>query len=419
MKATVISKKTVKKAGQATAYGILFSISFAHLLNDAIQSLIPSIYPLLKDEFVLSFAQIGLIQFTFQLTASLLQPLVGMYTDKRPQPFSLAAGMFISLSGLLLIAFSGSYVFVLASVALIGAGSSIFHPESAKLANMASGGRRGLAQSIFQVGGNTGTAIGPLIAAIIVVKNGRSHAAWFGLFAVLAIVILIFVGRWVRFKIKEASLRKKRALLDDDVLHLPKRLVHKTVAVLLILIFSKYIYLASISSYFTFYLIEKFGVSIQASQYFLFGFLAASAVGTFFGGPMGDRFGRKYVIWFSILGAAPFALLLPYIHSLVWTSVLSIVIGFVLSSAFPSIVVYAQELMPGKIGMISGLFYGLSFGTAGVAAAALGVLADYKDIYFVYHFCSYLLMLGFAAWFLPNLKHMREAAEHKTEASAE
>lgn len=400
--------KVSKEAGQVTAYGVLFGISFSHLLNDSIQSLIPSIYPLLKDEFVLSFAQIGLIQLAFQLTASILQPFVGAYTDKHPQPYSLALGMCISLIGLIYISFAPNYTGILISVALIGAGSAIFHPESSKLANMASGGKRGLAQSIFQVGGNTGSAIGPLLAAAVVVAYGRSHSAYFSLFALVAIIILVYVGKWTKNKIAEMKTLKKSAAIESYHPHLTKKQVYNAVGILLVLIFSKYIYLASISSYFTFFLIEKFKVSVASSQLFLFGFLAAAAVGTFVGGPLGDKFGRKYVIWFSIIGAAPFALAMPYINSLALTSAFSIIIGFILSSAFPAIIVYAQELMPGKIGMISGLFYGLAFGMGGVMAALLGVLADWKDIYFVYHLCSFMLLLGMVAYFLPNLKEMAE-----------
>lgn len=395
-----------KQAGQATAYSVLFGISFSHLLNDAIQSLIPSIYPLLKNEFTLTFAQIGLIQLTFQLTASILQPFVGAYTDKNPQAFSLAIGMCFSLIGLIAIAFVPNYTGVLISVALIGAGSAIFHPESSKLANMASGGRRGLAQSIFQVGGNTGSAIGPLLAAAVVVAYGRSHSAYFAFFALLAIVILVYVGRWSKQQMNQMKRLKIKPTVEGYHPHLTKKQVHSAVGILLVLIFSKYIYLASISSYFTFFLIEKFKVSVAQSQIFLFGFLAASAVGTFFGGPLGDRFGRRYVIWFSILGAAPFALAMPYLDSLALTSAFSVIIGFILSSAFPAIIVYAQELMPGKIGMISGLFYGLAFGMGGVMAALLGFLADWQDIYFVYHLCSFMLLLGGVAYFLPSLKSL-------------
>lgn len=397
-----------KPASQATAYGILIGISFAHLLNDAIQSLIPAIYPLLKDEFTLSFAQIGLIQLTFQFTASILQPFVGAYTDKHPQPYSIALGMFLSLAGLVYIAFATNYTGILLAAGLIGAGSSIFHPESSKLANMASGGRRGLAQSIFQVGGNTGSAIGPIIAAAIVVAYGRNYTAYFAILALVAIVVLIYTGRWTKNRLKEFRSSKKNTLSEDFNTHLSKKMVYRSVGILFVLIFSKYIYMASISSYFTFYLIDKFDVSVANSQLFLFGFLGAAAVGTFFGGPLGDKYGRKYVIWFSILGAAPFALLMPYLDSLFLTSAFSIIIGFILSSAFPAIIVYAQELMPGKIGMISGLFYGLSFGIGGIMAALLGVLADYKDIYFVYYLCSFMLLLGLVAYFLPNLKSLSE-----------
>lgn len=407
MGTVAVQKNLTKEVQQLTVYSILFSISFSHMLNDTIQSLIPSIYPLLKDQFVLSFAQIGLIQLTFQLTASLLQPLVGSFTDKYPQPFSLAIGMCISLSGLLLISFAGSFSSILISVALIGAGSSVFHPESSKIAYLASGGRRGFAQSVFQVGGNTGTAIGPLLAALVVVKYGRGYTAYFGLLALVAIIVLIYIGKWAKPKLLRLKVQKIRGEVKEYHTHLSKRQVHFSVAILLVLIFSKYFYLASISSYYTFFLIEKFHVSIQHSQLFLFAFLAGSALGTYFGGPLGDRYGRKYVIWFSILGVAPFTLLMPYV-SLFWTAILSVIIAFVLSSAFPAIVVYAQELMPGKIGMVSGLFYGFSFGMGGLGAALLGILADYKDIFFVYHVCSFLPLIGLITWKLPNLKKRRE-----------
>lgn len=402
---TIAAEKSVKEqVQQLTAYSILFSISFSHMLNDTIQSLIPSIYPLLKDTFTLSFAQIGLIQLTFQMTASILQPLVGSFTDKRPQPYSLAIGMGITLAGLIFISFAGSFTGILLSVALIGTGSSVFHPESSKIAYMASGGKRGLAQSIFQVGGNTGTAIGPLLAALVIVRFGRSHAAYFGILALIAIIVLVYVGRWARPHLAEMKRNKGRAIISEYHPHLSKRKVHISVAILLVLIFSKYFYLASLSSYYTFFLIDKFGVSIKSSQLFLFAFLASSALGTYFGGPLGDKYGRKYVIWFSILGVAPFTLLLPYV-SLFWTAVLSVFIGFILSSAFPAILVYAQELMPGKIGMISGLFFGFAFGMGGLGSALLGMLADATDIYFVYHICSFLPLIGLITWKLPDLKH--------------
>lgn len=397
------NKEHSQKVAQTTAFGIIMSVSFAHLLNDSIQSLIPSIYPLLKGSFNLSFTQIGLITFTFQVTASLLQPLVGAYTDKHPKPFSLAAGMSITLLGLILISFANSFALILMAVALIGTGSSIFHPESSKIAYMASGGRRGWAQSIFQVGGNTGSAIGPLLAAVIVVEYGRSHAVYFGILALIAIFVLLHVGKWAKIQYENRIRAHKKVDFAEHHPHLTKKKVYQSIAILLILIFSKYIYTASISSYYTFFLIEKFHVSIQHSQLFLFAYLLASAVGTYLGGPLGDRYGRKYVIWFSILGAAPFALMLPYVN-LFWTCALSIVIGLVLSSAFPAIIVYAQELLPGKIGMVSGLFYGFAFGIGGVASAFLGLLADYKDIYFVYHLCSFMLLMGLVTWWLPNLR---------------
>lgn len=403
MKTTVIQKEISEQVQQATVYTILFSISFSHLLNDTIQSLIPSIYPLLKNSFELNFAQIGLIQLTFQMTASILQPFVGAYTDKRPQPFSLAIGMGFTLAGLIFISYANSYGAILFSVALIGTGSSIFHPESSKIAYMASGGRRGFAQSVFQLGGNTGTAIGPLLAALVIVRFGRSHAMYFGILALIAIIILTYVGKWAKIRLEQMKMRKGKAGAMGYHPRLSKKKVHASVAILLVLIFSKYFYLSSISSYYTFFLIDKFHVSIKHSQLFLFAFLAASALGTYFGGPLGDRYGRKYVIWFSILGVAPFTLLMPY-ASLFWTAVLSVIIGFVLSSAFPAILVYAQELMPGKIGMISGLFFGFAFGMGGLGSALLGMLADATSIYFVYHVCAFLPLIGLITWWLPDLK---------------
>lgn len=372
------------------------------MLNDMIQSLIPSIYPILKDTFELSFTQVGLITLTFQLTASIFQPFVGTYTDKNPQPFSLAIGMGFTLIGLISISFASSFVAVLVSVALIGIGSSVFHPEASKIAYLASGGKRGLAQSIFQVGGNFGSAVGPLLAALIIVRYGRSHVVYFGVLALLAIGVLIYVGKWAKGQFKQMKTRKENAVAAPSH-HLSRRAVHVSIGILLVLIFSKYIYLASITSYYTFFLIEKFGVSIKASQLFLFAFLAAAAVGTYTGGPLGDRYGRKYVIWFSILGAAPFSLALPYAN-LFWTVVLSIMVGLILSSAFSAILVYAQELMPGKIGLVSGLFFGFAFGVAGIGSALLGILADVRDINFVYHLCSFLPLIGLITWRLPNLR---------------
>ncbi|MBX2932402.1 MAG: MFS transporter [Chitinophagaceae bacterium] len=399
----VTQKSISKEVQQITVYSILFSISFSHMLNDTIQSLIPSIYPLLKNSFALNFAQIGLIQLTFQMTASILQPLVGTYTDKKPQPFSLAIGMAISLIGLICISYANSFSIVLFSVALIGTGSSIFHPESSKIAYMASGGKRGLAQSIFQVGGNTGSAIGPLLAALVVVKYGRSHAVYFGILAIIAIVILLYVGKWAKQQLIQINFQKNKKIVQEYHPRLSKKKIRTTVIILLILIFSKNFYLSSIGSYYTFFLIEKFHVSIQHSQLLLFIFLASSALGTYFGGPLGDKYGRKYVIWFSILGVAPFTLLLPYV-SLFWTVILSILIAFILSSAFPAILVYAQELMPGRIGMISGLFFGFAFGMGGLGSALLGILADYTSIGFVYKVCSFLPLIGLITWWLPKLK---------------
>ncbi|MEO6135249.1 MAG: MFS transporter [Ginsengibacter sp.] len=391
-----------EKIAENTVYSILFSISFSHLLNDTLQSLIPSIYPLLKQSFSLSFAQVGLITFTFQIAASLLQPFVGFYTDKRPQPFSLAIGMGVSLTGLVFLSFANTFGLTLVSVGLMGIGSSIFHPEASKVAYMASGGKRGLAQSVFQVGGNAGSAIGPLLAALIIVPYGRGHILYFCILALLAIVILIYVGKWFRANL---HLMKPKKVHSSDVgaLVLSKRKIRTSVAILLVLIFSKYFYLASISSYYTFYLIDKFKVSIQSSQLYLFVFLASAAVGTFVGGPLGDKFGRKYVIWFSILGVAPFTLLLPYAN-LFWSSILTIFIGFILSSAFSAILVYAQELLPGKVGMVSGLFFGFAFGMGGIGSAVLGALADHTSISYVFHICSFLPLIGLITGFLPNLK---------------
>ena len=386
---------------KATVFPILLSISFSHLLNDSIQSLIPSIYPVVKKTFQLSFAQVGLITFTFQLTASLLQPFIGYYTDRNPKPFSLAIGMSFTLAGLIFLSFSNSFGTILLSVGLIGVGSSIFHPEASKVAYMASGGKRGLAQSIFQVGGNAGSALGPLLAAIVVVPYGRSHILYFGVLAMIAIFVLITIGNW--YKTNTHLIKPKHNIESAE--HAPvlsKKKISFAVAILLLLIFSKYFYLASMSSYYTFYLINKFGLSVQNSQIHLFIFLAAVAAGTFIGGPLGDRFGRKYVIWFSILGVAPFTLLLPHVN-LFWTSILSVFIGFILSSAFSAILVYAQELMPGKVGMVSGLFFGFAFGMGGIGSAVLGVLADHTSIFFVYNVCAFLPLIGLITGFLPNI----------------
>jgi FSR family fosmidomycin resistance protein-like MFS transporter len=394
-----------KKLAEGTIFSILLAISLSHLLNDTIQSLIPSIYPIVKNSFHLSFTQIGFITLTFQLAASLFQPFVGLYTDRKPQPFSLATGMAITLCGLVLLSTASSYVVILIAVALIGIGSSVFHPEASKVAYMASGGRRGLAQSIFQVGGNVGSSIGPVLAALIIVPFGQLSILWFSLLALLAIVLLINVGRWYQQNIHRIQ-PKGKAIHPMRSIPVSQKRIFISILILVVLIFSKYFYLASMTSYFTFFVIDKFHVSVQSSQLHLFIFLFAVAAGTFFGGPLGDRFGRKYVIWFSILGAAPFTLLLPYV-SLFWTSVLSVVIGFILASAFSAILVYAQELLPGKVGLVSGLFFGLAFGMGGIGSAVLGTLADYTSIHFVFEVCAFLPLIGLLTAFLPNL-HLRE-----------
>ena len=396
---------TLKPAAEGTVYSVLLMISFSHLLNDTIQSLIPSIYPLLKASLQVNFAQLGMITFTFQLTASLLQPLVGFYTDKHPLPWSLAAGMTFSLAGLICLSMAHTYPLVLVSVALVGIGSSIFHPESSRVAFLASGGKRGLAQSVFQLGGNAGSSLGPLLAAWIIVPHGQGYVAWFSLAAILAIVVLVQVGLWYRDKNLEG--RSARVVRPVEGSPLPRRTVIISLGILLCLIFSKYFYLASMSSYYTFYLMDKFHVSVQNAQIHLFIFLFAVAAGTLIGGPVGDRYGRKYVIWFSILGVAPFTLLLPYAN-LFWTGVLTVFIGVILASAFSAILVYAQELVPGKLGMIAGLFFGLAFGMGGLGSAVLGNLADHTSIQYVYKVCSFLPLIGLLTGFLPNLERTRK-----------
>ncbi|UFH51736.1 MFS transporter [Pseudomonas sp. KNUC1026] len=376
---------------------IVLSCGLAHLINDLIQSVLPSIYPLLKANYGLTFTQVGLITLTFQVTASLLQPWIGFYTDRHPKPFLLPAGMVCTLVGIVMLAFVTSFPTILLASALIGIGSSTFHPETSRVARLASGGRFGLAQSTFQVGGNAGTAIGPLLAAAIIIPFGQTHVAWFGLFAVFAIGVQYGLSLWYRNHLNSAK-GKKRAEASHG---LSRRRVAWALVVLAMLVFSKYIYMSSITSYYTFYLIEKFDLSVASSQLHLFLFLGAVAAGTFFGGPIGDRIGRKAVIWFSILGAAPFTLALPYVD-LFWTSVLSVIIGFVLASAFSAIVVYAQELVPGNVGMIAGVFFGLMFGFSGIAAAALGSVADAKGIEFVYGVCSFMPLLGILTILLPS-----------------
>jgi len=379
---------------------VLAAISSSHLVNDMMQSLILALYPIFKGQFHLSFAQVGLITLTYQLTASVFQPLIGLRTDKRPAPYSLPMGMTSTLCGLLLLAYAPNFGTVLAAAMLIGVGSAIFHPESSRIARLASGGRHGLSQSVFQLGGNAGTAVGPLLAALVIVPNGQSSVAWFAGAALLGIGLLSYVSRWYQQHLV-ASAASPRPAQTNALPQLPPRTVAWVIAVLLVLIFSKYFYIAGLSSYYTLYLMQKFHVSVQSAQLHLFGFLAASAAGTLLGGPLGDRIGRKPVIWASILGVAPFALMLPYAN-LQWTMILSMIIGFVLSSAFSAILVYAQELMPTRIGTVSGLFFGFAFGMGGLGAAVLGVLADHTSIIWVYKVISFLPLLGIVAAFLPS-----------------
>ncbi|MDR6944392.1 MFS transporter [Mucilaginibacter pocheonensis] len=390
-----------KTIAEQTVYSILFTISLSHLLNDMLQSLIPSIYPVVKTKYNLSFGDIGLITLVFQLSASLLQPFVGIYTDKRPKPYSLSIGMGFTLLGLICLAFASGFYWLLLSVCFIGIGSSVFHPESSRVAYLASGGKRGLAQSIFQLGGNAGSALGPLLAALIIVPFGQTGVLWFSLAALLAIIILIYIGKWY----KGAMIRTSKAakVVQHNHHSLSAKKVTLSVIILLILIFSKFFYLSSITGYYTFFLIDKFHLSVQGSQFHLFIFLAAVAAGTLAGGPLGDRFGRKYIIWISILGAAPFTMMLPYAN-LFWTSVLSVIIGVIISSAFSAILVYAQELMPGKVGMIAGLFFGFAFGMGGLGSAVLGRLADSTSINYIFQLCAYLPLIGILTMFLPNIE---------------
>ena len=384
-----------------TVVGVLAAISVSHLLNDTLQSLIPSIYPLLKTSLQLNFSQVGLITLTLQLTASLLQPVVGMYTDRRPMPYSLVGGMAFSLVGLLLLSIAGTLGAILLAAGLMGVGSSIFHPESSRIARMSSGGRHGLAQSVFQVGGNMGSSLGPLLAAFFVVPHGQSSLAWCALIAIAAIVLLTKVGHWSAHHRPRAS-HKAPAAGWEPRAGLSRRRVVGALVVLGVLIFSKYFYLASLSSYYTFYLISKFGLSVQSAQIHLFAFLGAAAAGTILGGPIGDRIGPKWVIWASILGVFPFTLALPHAN-LFWTGVLSVVIGLIIASAFSAILVYAQELVPGRVGTIGGIFFGFAFGMGGLGAAALGRLADATSIEQVYRLCAYLPLIGLLTAFLPDL----------------
>jgi MFS transporter, FSR family, fosmidomycin resistance protein len=394
-----ITQPPAPDALSRTTYPVIAAISFSHMLNDMMQSVLLAIYPMLKLGLHLSFGQIGLITLVYQLTASLLQPLIGLYTDRRPMPYSLPVGMGFTLFGLLSLAHANSFSSVLMSAMLIGIGSSVFHPESSRVARMAAGSQPGLAQSLFQIGGNLGSSIGPLLAALIIVPRGQGSAAWFSLFALVGIVVLSFVGRWSSQHV--ANFRKR---MKAQTSHgLSRSQVGWSLAILGLLIFSKFFYMASLSSYYTFYLMDKFGLPIDTAQFYLFAFLFAVAAGTVLGGPIGDRIGRKWVIWISILGVAPFTLLLPHVN-LFWTGVLSVIIGMILASAFSAILVYAQELVPGKVGAISGLFFGFAFGMGGLGAALLGQLADATSIETVYQVCAFLPLIGLLTAFLPTIK---------------
>jgi MFS transporter, FSR family, fosmidomycin resistance protein len=391
----------------SAAFAILGALSFCHLLNDMIASLVPAIYPIFRDVFRLDYAQVGLITLTYQCTASIFQPVVGLYTDHRPKPYSLSAGMAFTLVGLVLLAKATSFGALLVAAGLVGLGSAVFHPESSRVARMASGGQHGLAQSLFQVGGNLGSSLGPLLAAFIVVPLGQGSIAWFTLAAVLAIIVLARIGSWYKLR-RIAAPGIGRARSMEAGIPLPSKKIALSLGVLLALIFSKFFYTAGLTNYYTFYLIDRFGLSVPSAQIHLFVFLASVAVGTVVGGPVGDRMGRKFVMWFSILGALPFTLALPYAN-LFWTGILTVFIGVITASAFSAILVYAQELIPGRIGMISGLFFGLAFGMAGIGAAALGHLADLTSIAYVYRICSFLPLIGLLTAFLPDIERRRKA----------
>jgi FSR family fosmidomycin resistance protein-like MFS transporter len=401
---TATAQGAAQELAERTVFPVLLALSFSHLLNDTIQSLIPAIYPLVKDSLQLNFTQVGLITLTFQMTASILQPLVGLYTDRRPQPYSLAIGMGFTLIGLICLSLVHSFWLVLVAVGLVGIGSAIFHPEASRLAYMASGGKHGTAQSLFQLGGNAGSSLGPLLAALIIVPFGQFNVIWFSLAALLAIVVMLNISGW--YKKNTHRIKSKHRATGAVQSKLPTATVVFALLVLLVLIFSKYFYMASMTNYYTFYLIDKFHVSVQSAQVYLFLFLFAVAAGTLIGGPVGDRIGRKYVIWISILGVAPFTLLLPHVN-LFWTAMLSVLIGVILSSAFSAILVYAQELVPGKVGMIAGLFFGLAFGMAGIGSAVLGRLADQTSINHVFHLCAWLPLIGLLTGFLPNVEKKR------------
>lgn len=386
---------------EGTAYAILFTIGTCHLLNDMIQSVIPAIYPLLKEKFGFTFAQIGIITLVFQLTSSVLQPFVGRYADRHPQPYSLATGMCFTLTGLIALAFAPNFLLLLLSVALIGCGSSVFHPEASRVAQIASGGKKSLAQSIFQVGGNGGSAFGPLLAALIVIPHGQHAVGWFALAALLASLLLTRIGYWYSLVLNEIKEHHRKRIFAPCAL--PEKTIRMALGILVLMIFSKYFFNACMTSYFTFYLIEKFGLSVQASQYCLFAYLAAFAIGTLLGGFLGDRYGRKYVILFSILGAAPFTLAMPYLN-LGWTIVMAILTGLIIASAFSAIVVYATDLKPDKVGMIAGIFFGLMFGLGGIGSAFFGWLADRTSVEYIFHVSTWLPLLGIVAVFLPDVR---------------
>jgi len=391
-------------AASETAFAVIMAVSLGHLLNDTMQSLIPALYPMLKDGYGLDFTQIGILGFVFQVTASLLQPVVGIYTDKRPLPYSLAVGMGFTLIGLLFLAFAHTYWVLLVGASFVGLGSSVFHPEASRVARLASGGRHGLAQSLFQVGGNIGSAIGPLLAAFIVLPRGQVSVSWFSVIALVGMVVLYGVGRWYAAHRAANAGRKAPA----PALVLPRAVVIRTIGILVLLTLSKHLYMTSISSFYTFYVIDRFGVSVQDAQILLFVFLGAVAIGTVAGGPVMDRFGTRFTIWFSILGALPFTLVLPFVD-FTWTVILTFVIGVILASAFSAIVVFAQELVPGRVGLVAGLFFGLAFGIGGVGAAVLGIVADRTSIEFVFKLCAYLPLLGLLTVFLPPIGKGRAA----------
>ncbi|WP_324287894.1 MFS transporter [Luteolibacter sp. SL250] len=399
---TAIPEEAPRATSHEMVFALLFAISFSHLLNDTIQALIPSIYPILKKDYALSFTQLGLITFAFQLTASLLQPVVGLVTDRRPMPYSLPVGMGMTLVGLIALAYAGSFHSILISAALVGGGSAIFHPEASRIAHMAAGRRRGFAQSLFQVGGNAGTAVGPLLAAWIIVPHGQKSLVVFSAIALLGVLVLWQIGKWQGSNLHRIH-RKPKSAGVSSVSPVSRNRVVLAMTVLVVLVFSKYVYLSSLTSYYTFYLIDRFHISVQSAQMHLFLLLFAVAVGTIVGGPVGDRIGRKRVIWGSILGVAPFSLALPHVN-LLTTGILSVFIGLILASAFSAILVYAQELLPGKVGMVAGLFFGLAFGIAGIGSAVLGKVADIHGINFVFQICAFLPLLGLATVLLPDVE---------------